>query len=379
MNTISENLDRRFKSLISDEQPSVFFKSLFEYIQYVHSQPTLEAVVIPEIELRAAKTKLLATIEKTGIDTNSFQRFRLWGNSGNIIEELTAFEKGTYSKSGWYSDNLEHYIFDIAANLRAAGHGAELSEFIVSPEQYDKYWRSIDGPGHYTIYGDERNAFIFSQSWPKRFQVMALTEKERSLKLWGDFEALLRFERAYEAISKNGNFSTILRDEDIHTMLDADEKVAIANMGEDLLILIGDGKDTYKNRYSHTPNRIDYLHVKTFRPHAQRVHISLMEALEKPGINSQTKELSAASKKKLFILEKLKEEWDLTSKRPVTTHANFGYSYTRPAGEAKISQQKFSRWMGEDGVSDWYEIESILGGFQEEGLISEFRLQSEYE
>ena len=137
--------------------------------------------------------------------------------------------------------------------------------------------------------------------------------------------------------------------------------------GENILVGNPDAFDTYRMKVDDLCDFIQKEEVKfSDIPNSQRQ--------SKPA-----KELSMANKKKLFILEKLKEEWDLTSNKPVSTRANFGYSYTRPAGEARISQQKFSRWMGEGGVSDWYEIESILGGFQGEGLISGFKRQNEYE
>jgi hypothetical protein len=221
MSAISENLDRRFQSFVSNEQPLAFFKGLERYFDYARSQPILNAVIAAQIaerdtknaqilrleekavvEMREAKIKLLAVIEKTGTDTNSFRRFRLHSDTANIIVEMGAFERGDYRKNGWHSNNLEHYLFDITANLRAAGYEEEIAEFIVSPDQYDTYWQRIDGRGHYTILGDERNAFVFSQTWPERFELEALVKRECGLKPWGDFEALLQFKHAYDAISE---------------------------------------------------------------------------------------------------------------------------------------------------------------------------------
>lgn len=68
--------------------------------------------------------------------------------------------------------------------------------------------------------------------------------------------------------------------------------------------------------------------------------------------------LSAADQKKLFILEKLKEEWALTPS----------------AGETKISTQKYHSWMKECGITDWYELENVLKLLQQAGLISKFRI-----
>ncbi len=68
--------------------------------------------------------------------------------------------------------------------------------------------------------------------------------------------------------------------------------------------------------------------------------------------------LSAADQKKLFILEKLKEEWALTPS----------------AGETKISTKKYHSWMRECGITDWYELENVLKLLKQEGLIAQFRI-----
>ena len=137
--------------------------------------------------------------------------------------------------------------------------------------------------------------------------------------------------------------------------------------GENILIEDLDSFDDYRQKVNDLCNFIE-----------QEVKKRFPEVVNNPETNP-VKELSSANRKKSFILGKLKDEWDLTPKKPVTTPIRFGYYYTHPAGEAKISQQKFSTWMSEGGVSDWYELESILIGFQERGLISEFKIQNEYE
>lgn len=92
-------------------------------------------------------------------------------------------------------------------------------------------------------------------------------------------------------------------------------------------------------------------------------------------ITEQKIELSIADKKKLFILEKLKEEWDLTPKtddEPVMFQTGMK-AHLRLAGETTISHQKFSSWMRECGISDWYELKNIFEILKQEGLISKFQ------
>jgi hypothetical protein len=92
MATIAEQLDRDFQSVIRNEKPYLFFKGLIAYIDYVLSKPSLEAVVEMQIaerdtknaqviqleekaltEMREAKAKLLAVIEKNGVDTDCLE------------------------------------------------------------------------------------------------------------------------------------------------------------------------------------------------------------------------------------------------------------------------------------------------------------------
>ena len=78
------------------------------------------------------------------------------------------------------------------------------------------------------------------------------------------------------------------------------------------------------------------------------------------GQSKKTSPLSTAETKKLCILEKLKEEWDLT---PV---------------QAKISSKKHSQWKRECNITDYYEFEAVLNALEKEGLINSFEFVSEY-
>ncbi len=501
MTAVSENLDRRFQSFISNEQPFYFFKGLSEYLAYALATPILKAVVNAQLaerdaryaeiagleekavtEMQQAKTKLLAVVEKTGMDTKSLRRIRAMSDA-NLIEELNAYERGDYHRTGRRSDNLQHYLFEVAANIRSAGHENKIREFVATSDQYEEYERHKNGSSMYHVFGNEHGRFIFSQTWPDRFQTETLLAKERGLKPWGDFEALLRFKSAYNAVSKNGDFTSILQEEnfDIFPVPINDDKVAIAFMAEDLQILMGDGHSTYRNRYSHTPDEIRELRVDTFKAHSNIVHGHLMSVattmLETHTVNDlaievydalktrsdampstkegnfaelderdllkslaighlyiskedarkailsleasgkisladgdsgfpnhdrgganyhyrykiaarattepacATKELSVADKKRLFILEKLKEEHDLAPKqnaRPTMLQEAI-VVYAQRAGEINIPRHKFVSWQNECGITDYYQLQNILATFQQEGLIESFRILDEYE
>ena len=89
-------------------------------------------------------------------------------------------------------------------------------------------------------------------------------------------------------------------------------------------------------------------------------------------------ELSSVDKKKLYILEKLKEEFDLAPKQSISTNMGGAYSYRRPVGEVDIFQNKFGLWLRECEI-DFNQLQSILATFQEKGIIINFSVHNEYE
>lgn len=93
----------------------------------------------------------------------------------------------------------------------------------------------------------------------------------------------------------------------------------------------------------------------------------------KPKVDENQNTLSIADKKKLFILERLREEWDITPKS--NNNPNYSY-YSR---ETKLAHNKYWSWMKQCGINDWYEMENILKILQQDGLIFRFEIHSEYE
>lgn len=84
----------------------------------------------------------------------------------------------------------------------------------------------------------------------------------------------------------------------------------------------------------------------------------VMSVVDKPVVEEKVaphKELSSADKKKLAILEKLKEEWDLVSKNTERIRT-------------KISGYDVHKMMGEAGIN-YYQLENILQGFKTENVI----------
>ena len=128
-----------------------------------------------------------------------------------------------------------------------------------------------------------------------------------------------------------------------------------------------DTYELYEGVFNHEYNSDE---IKSLTNQVQLLSQSSEQPTEKKVTN-----LSAADQKKLLLLEKLKEEWDLTPKQnsdPVMVSTGIGTHLVK-AGLATISNQKFRSWMGECGISDWYELESILNILKQEGLISSFQ------
>ena len=47
----------------------------------------------------------------------------------------------------------------------------EIADFIASTDDYVEYYIRINGPSEFVVTGNESGTFIFSQTWPDRFQI----------------------------------------------------------------------------------------------------------------------------------------------------------------------------------------------------------------
>ena len=213
-------LQRRYDTFATRETSSAFFSGLGDYIDYVMSIPKLSSILKAQMDIReveyekvktlekkavaeleVSKEKLLKIIEENKIDPKtlsqdmSFIPTSSWrGGDTNILEHLKMFETGEVTISGFYSDSLQKFLFDIAAGLLQLGHKNELKEFIVEPEEYGGYYDVINGPDkEFHFGGNTRGNFIFSETWPKRFEQSRVIEASRGIEPWGVFEALVKF------------------------------------------------------------------------------------------------------------------------------------------------------------------------------------------
>jgi|ERR1035437_1584340 hypothetical protein len=90
-----------------------------------------------------------------------------------------------------------------------------------------------------------------------------------------------------------------------------------------------------------------------------------------------TNEPSLADKKKLYILEKLRLEWDFVPKQnsePMIIQAF--PTYGRRAFEISIPEHQYSSWIREYAL-EYHQFNSILAFFQQEGLLDSFNFMDE--
>jgi hypothetical protein len=300
---IAQNLERYYDFFIAREDPLDFFRGLYEYLDYAFSVPTLKEIFDEQLkernlyytnienyeekaisEMEEAKHKLLKSIKKLGVLLLPFERFNTIAIPPfeDFFKHLEAYENGEVQISGFQSDAMQNFLFDMAANLLKQGHGDMVADFIVSDDEYSYYHRRING--NLSIVRNVHGNFIFSLIWPSRWEEEKLLERSRSLKPWGAFEKLLRFKRAYEAVTKNENF-WILNTQDqgekgVKNMDHGKEIVDICEMIDDLEFLINKRSASTDGPFDlpvlSLESDSDYLRRPVFKILTETVHNILM-------------------------------------------------------------------------------------------------------
>jgi hypothetical protein len=235
--TISEQLDRHYNLFANENAPLGFFSGLWNYTSFIFETPELKKIVDREIrkrdalykkvddleeksieEMRDVKKKLLSIIEKYAIDPKSltvrWSIIPMPRGEQSLLDEMEAFDGGNgISISGFHSDNLQHYLFDIAANLLYLGYEKDLKPFIFSNEDYGEYYRDVIGNEDWVIERNKKGNFIFSKTWPIRIKLIRDTENARRFDPWGTFEAILIFRKGWEAARENRSWEDITNTE----------------------------------------------------------------------------------------------------------------------------------------------------------------------
>ncbi|MEK7576146.1 MAG: hypothetical protein AAB482_00455 [Patescibacteria group bacterium] len=303
---IAKNLEYNYSTFINRESPFEFFKGLAAYLEYALSEPALKKVfdeqlnerriLIKEIEilegkirmeLDEAKNTLVNIIQKNKIDIALFNRHqtRSFPDDTNILQELESFEKGDSIGSIFVSDDIEQHLFDIAANLLQAGYKKELQEFILMSDEYAEYRSRINGPDRWVVTDNQHGNFVFSKTWPERWEKSEGFERERMLKLWGYFELLLQFNASYQHAMGRLYFSSTPHGglESQHWFGGVTEGVKIFSMAREIQQLAENNMDFYSrvNRNFREKKSIESnISRVQLKASAEAVHFYLLTKIE---------------------------------------------------------------------------------------------------
>lgn len=332
MSGISETLEIRFKHLMTFELPWAFCHALGDYLYYVMSVPVLKQVVDREFkkrlgeyaeidvlenqtlsEMRGAKKTLLKIIEERKIDVSKFTPSPLMltvsEDKHTMLDELERFEMGKISVGGFHSDYLENYLFDIAVNISKLGYVDDLKEFTVSDSEYGTYQSEINGHDIVRIFGgNTRGNFIFSETWPKRFQKVTAVGIARKHETWGAFEGLLKFWKAREEVIKNTNLDQIFINclDDKRYPFQDSEAADIVGIAEDL-------KNITENS-AMPESHLEYLRLNDLRIQVSTAHLELVQAAsqkeELPKLDLTTMSKAIRNKKEQLRQQKIDDALD---------------------------------------------------------------------
>lgn len=307
MNIIYGNLERSYQLFINSDRPLSFFKGLADYLEYVLGVPELGQVFDQQMdqrrvlykrieesekktmkELALAERKLVSLINKMGVDVASFERYQTapFHEKTTILEELESYKKRQSIGSVFTSNEIERHLFDIAANLLKKGYKKELSEFLVSPQEYAEHYRRLNGRSEYAYTGNPYGNFIFSKTRLQRFEQERHFEHERVMRPWGSFERLLRFIHAFR-LQSNASVDAILSarngTESEPWFGSTREILDIAGMVSELSRLSESELDFYSmvdTRFERVPvGELRNLRQNSLKEAAQAAHIILMRSL----------------------------------------------------------------------------------------------------
>jgi hypothetical protein len=182
MDKTVETLKHYYGAFIDQTNILAFFTGLADYMNYVMETPALKKIVDAVMrrkedlnielerleaerlaELQPIKKKLLKIIEEKKIDPNSLSSYTSMPpfpeEKENLLTRLEAFESGRITSSGFKSDNIERYLFDMAANLLKLGYKDSIKEYLVSGKEYGN--RHSDPDSELEVTGNIHGNFVF--------------------------------------------------------------------------------------------------------------------------------------------------------------------------------------------------------------------------
>jgi hypothetical protein len=324
MQTISQQLNDRYNNFIGAIRPWDFFERLSFYWIYVLKTPDLRKIVEEQLAIRdevyaeiaeleeksideflQVKKKLIKIIERNKIDINTFVAFTSaipvprGQKMENILEQMEAIEDGRISMSGYRSDHLERFLHDLAANLLKLGFGKNVEEFIAPLPDAQAYYARINGHDlEFTHGGSTHGDFIFSHTWPKRFEKERAVDRIKKSKAWGAFDKFTQFWEAHQEYSKDSSFrDTIVNvSKNLSHEFEGHYAINVIYAVQDLELLA--------ENHETTDKVLRFLRVDDFRTWAVTVEAVLLDSLPE----NNTPEAKMTSRARTAALKKAKDE-----------------------------------------------------------------------
>jgi len=303
MENARENLIRNFDAFILMEQPLAFFKGLAGYVNFASKSSPYKEIFIGQTseyeklndkimgledkslkESVKARDELISIIRKQGLDIKTFKRVQTFSfnDDTDLIQEFDAYLDGNKAVgNGFRSDSLQQYLFDIAANLLTLGYKDDLNPYLASNEQYGAYYSRINGPGSSLITGNTHGNFIFSKTWPERWQATRALDRQRGLMPWWSFVRLSQFKRVYDVVLQNENKEVLIQiladDHNKIKIIDAVDSYHMAHALEQI-VDAGLQHPVYRTNNSISSGSRTSLNRDEMKAHAVVVHNFLLQA-----------------------------------------------------------------------------------------------------
>jgi hypothetical protein len=365
---IAKNLERYYDLAINAKAPWEFFNGLANYAGFILETPQLKSIVDTEMEKRArmyhevdelekqavsdlsaAKQKLLDVIKRYNLDVHLFKQYAslipMAHENETVFDHLKLFEEGKISISGTYSNNLEHYIFDIAANLLRLGYGDHIKEFIVSGEDYAKYFKKENDESDLQLTGNLYGNFIFSKALKLREHQEEAIKRSRKLEPWGAFEGLIKLKKMRDAAANNENHGQIIKSclEDKDYIFNTRDTVDVAFAVEDFRVLM-------ENR--NVPERdLHFLRRRDFDPLAATANLYLLQKLPD---DSTPGEKAGHTAKTIALQKKKQEAWQASVDSFMDRVEAFmdDYEITKERSDQKDDKEE-RKWWKDDARPDF--------------------------
>ena len=342
MNSVIDNLKERYKSFIEEKEVRAFFFGLADYVRYIENAPILMDIIKSELqekemlakerdkyekkalqELVVVKDELLEVVEKAEKEKKANEELK------DALKELQRFEDGKIGMGGAKSSKIEDFLWDVGKALYGIGYKKELKKFI------------DENPKTGNLFLDNKN-FIFSKSIPQRVQSEKRISNLRDKKIWGCWDYLqyvppfwLDGKEWVEVIPENSDNDIDRICFDVYHLLKFIEK---------------------DNSRVVVPFIDQEKSIKDYRFYANRIHLYLLEKVDKKENRTATK--SDETSKKLITRDA--ETGDFYYKNKLIEFRSketiyywvFECLYEKPDHNGFCSYENINKYLQENGEDE---------------------------